>query len=74
MATTNGTIWDFVDSRIIPPMEARATSEQRIAMIRQFRSRVMRLPYLSSHSRRAARYGLYAPLAGFGSAISVWTA
>ena len=55
MATTNGTMCDFVESRINPPTAMSATKVLSSAMIRQFRSRVMRLPYLSSHSRRAAR-------------------
>ena len=55
IATTNGTIREVVDNRIIPATETSAMTALSIAINLQFRSRLMRVPYRSSHSRRAAR-------------------
>jgi hypothetical protein len=58
IATMNGTTWDRTESRTIPPMATSVVRPHRSAILRQLRSREIRLPYRSSHSRRAARYGL----------------
>jgi hypothetical protein len=55
-STTNGTTCDRVDSHTIPAVATNAMREQEAAIQRQFFARVMRSPYRSSLSRRAASW------------------
>ena len=53
--TTNGPTCERADSHTMPAVATSATSEHSAAIVRQFLARVIRSPYRSSHSGRAAR-------------------